>query len=70
MTESGEMVIFLLSVERAPYENFAEFVRKSAQKVDISVRRDAETDTIVISNTSVPIPRDVIEGRLIQQLRQ
>ena len=47
MTEFREMVIFLLSVEQAPYENFAEFVRKTGQKADISVRRNAETDTII-----------------------
>ena len=58
LTESSEIVIFLVSVERAPYENFAEFVRKLGQKADISVRRDAETDTIAISNTNITILRN------------
>ncbi len=48
-----EIVIFPLSLEQAPYENFAEFVRKSGSKADNSVRRTVETDTIDINITRI-----------------
>ncbi len=61
------MVIFLLSVKQAPYENFAEFVRNTGQKADISVRRDAETDTIVISVVRVTMPDNGIADSQFEQ---
>ena len=44
-----------LSAKRAPCENFAEFVRKSGQRADISVGHSVETDTIVSSQTRNPL---------------